>query len=59
MPLWLKYVSDLNPLSYEVPALRGVPVATQDRVGAGFLALVVADALAVTAASSLVNRLAR
>jgi len=54
--VWLKYASDLNR-SYEVDAVRGVPVGTPDRVGAGLLALVVAIALAVTAASSLVNRL--
>jgi ABC-2 type transport system permease protein len=59
MPHWLKYVSEVNPLSYEVDALRGLLVGTQDHLGTDFLALFVAVAVAVTAASSLVNRLAR
>ncbi len=59
MPHWLKYLSEVNPLSYEVDALRGLLVGTQDHLGTDFLALVAAVAVAVTAASSLVNRLAR
>jgi ABC-2 type transport system permease protein len=59
MPHWLRYLSDVNPLSYEVDALRGLLVGTQDHLAADFLALAVAVAVAVTAASSLVNRLAR
>ena len=59
MPHWLKYLSEVNPLSYEVDALRGLLVGTQDHLATDFLALVVAVTVAVTAASSLVNRLAR
>jgi ABC-2 type transport system permease protein len=59
MPHWLKYLSGVNPLSYEVDALRGLLVGTQDHLGTDFLALVVAVVVAVAAASSLVDRLAR
>jgi ABC-2 type transport system permease protein len=59
MPHWLKDLSTVNPLSYEVDALRGLLVGVQDHLGQDFLALVTAVVVGVTAASSLVNRLAR
>ena len=59
MPQWLKDLSRVNPLSYEVDALRGLLVGTPDHLGQDSLALLVAVAVGVTAASSLVNRLAR
>jgi ABC-2 type transport system permease protein len=59
MPRWLKDLSKVNPLSYEVDALRGLLVGVQDHLGQDFLALAIAVLVAVTTASSLVNRLAR
>jgi ABC-2 type transport system permease protein len=59
MPGWLRALSRVNPLSYEVDALRGLLVGTADHLGQDFLALAIAVAVGVTAASSLVNRLAR
>jgi len=59
MPGWLKDLSKVNPLGYEVDALRGLLVGTPDQLGQDFCALVLAVLVGVTAASSLVNRLAR
>jgi ABC-2 type transport system permease protein len=59
MPGWLRDLSKVNPLSYEVDALRGLLVGTQDHLGQDLLALTVALVVGVLAASSLVNRLAR
>lgn len=59
MPHWLSDLSKVNPLSYEVDALRGLLVGTQYHLGQDFLALLLAVAVGVVAASSLVDRLAR
>ncbi|AGS67647.1 ABC transporter permease [Streptomyces collinus] len=59
MPGWLQAVSRVNPLSYQVDALRGLLLGTPAHLGADFGVLAVAAALGVTAASSLLGRLAR
>ena len=59
MPGWLQVISAFNPLSYEVDGLRGVLLGTPSHLGEDFLILVVALAVMVTAASSLLPRLAR
>ncbi|MFE2885013.1 ABC transporter permease [Streptomyces sp. NPDC059272] len=59
MPGWLQAVSKVNPLSYEVDALRGLLLGTPSHVGTDFAVLLVAAALGVAAASSLLGRLAR
>ncbi|MET7682596.1 ABC transporter permease [Streptomyces sp. NPDC005423] len=59
MPGWLQAVSKVNPLSYEVDALRGLLLGTPAHLGADFAVLVVAAVLGVAAASSLLGRLAR
>ena len=59
MPGWLQSVTVVNPLSYEVDALRGMLVGTQANLGQDFGVLALAVVVSVTAASSLVNRLAR
>ncbi|MFG2265525.1 ABC transporter permease [Streptomyces sp. NPDC048720] len=59
MPGWLQAVSKVNPLSYQVDALRGLLIGTPAHLGADFGVLAVAAALGVTAASSLLGRLAR
>lgn len=56
---WLQAVSRFNPLSYQVDALRGLLVGTHAHLAADFGVLVVAAALGITAASSLLGRLAR
>jgi ABC-2 type transport system permease protein len=59
MPEWLRVLSKVNPLSYEVDALRGVLIGSHASLWTDFAVLVVAVAVGVTASSSLVNRLAR
>jgi len=59
MPGWLKVLSRVNPLTYEVDALRGLLVGSASHLGLDFAVLVGAVVLGVTTASSLVARLAR
>ncbi|MGW0945546.1 ABC transporter permease [Streptomyces sp. NPDC002623] len=59
MPGWLQAVSKVNPLSYEVDALRGLLLGTPAHLALDFGVLIVAAALGITAASSLLGRLAR
>ncbi|MFI7405572.1 ABC transporter permease [Streptomyces sp. NPDC049541] len=59
MPGWLQAVSKVNPLSYQVDALRGLLLGTHAHVALDFAVLLVAGALGITAASSLLGRLAR
>ncbi|MFF7473946.1 ABC transporter permease [Streptomyces sp. NPDC008092] len=59
MPGWLQVVSRINPLSYQVDALRGLLLGTPAHLGLDFGVLAVAAALGIAAASSLLGRLAR
>lgn len=59
MPGWLRALSTINPLSYQVDALRGLLIHSPANLGLDFLVLLVAVAVGVTAASCLVSRLAR
>jgi ABC-2 type transport system permease protein len=59
MPGWLQVVSKVNPLSYEVDALRGLLLGTHDHLLADYGVLVLAAGLGIFAASSLLGRLAR
>jgi ABC-2 type transport system permease protein len=59
MPPWLRTLSRINPLSYEVDALRGLLTGAHAHLGLDFLVLLIAVAIGVTTASSLVGRLAR
>jgi ABC-2 type transport system permease protein len=59
MPGWLQVVSRLNPLSYEVSALRGLLLGTPTTLWLDFLVLVAAALAAITAASGLLGRLTR
>jgi ABC-2 type transport system permease protein len=59
MPGWLQAVSKVNPLSYQVDALRGLLLGTHAHVALDFGVLLVAAALGIAAASSLLGRLAR
>ncbi|KOG31468.1 ABC transporter permease [Streptomyces resistomycificus] len=59
MPGWLRTVSKVNPLSYQVDALRGLLLGTPAHLALDFAVLIVAAALGITAASSLLGRLAR
>jgi ABC-2 type transport system permease protein len=59
MPVWLKAVTVINPLSYEVDGLRGVLLGTSSHVALDFGVLIVALVVAITTASALLPRLAR
>ncbi|MEU6715662.1 ABC transporter permease [Nonomuraea sp. NPDC046802] len=59
MPTWLQYVSAVNPLSYQVDALRGLLLGIPAHLPLDFAVLLAATAIGITAASGLLGRLAR
>lgn len=59
MPGWLQVLSRVNPLSYEVDALRGMLIGTSANLVLDFGVMVFAVTLGIAAASALVGRLAR
>ncbi|MFJ9034266.1 ABC transporter permease [Streptomyces sp. NPDC102274] len=59
MPGWLQVISKINPLSYQVDALRGLLLGTPSHLLLDFGVLLLAAALGIAAASSLLGRLAR
>ncbi|MGW0971170.1 ABC transporter permease [Streptomyces sp. NPDC002516] len=59
MPGWLQAVSLVNPLSYQVDALRGLLLGTPAHLPLDYGVLAVAAALGIWSASSLLGRLAR
>ena len=59
MPPWLQAISHVNPLSYEVDALRGLLLGTHAHILVDFGVLIVAAVLGIALASSLLDRLAR
>ena len=59
MPGWLQVLSKVNPLSYEVDALRGLLIGAHAHLGEDFVVLVVAVVIGISTASALVSRLAR
>ena len=59
MPGWLKALSLVNPLTYEVDALRGLLINTHTHLPLDFAVLAIALVAGIITASSLVARLAR
>jgi ABC-2 type transport system permease protein len=59
MPGWLQVVNHINPLSYEVEALRGLLVGTSARLLLDFGVLLVSAVAMIAIASALLPRLAR
>ncbi|MEK2479084.1 MULTISPECIES: ABC transporter permease [Streptomyces] len=59
MPGWLQTVSRINPLSYQVDALRGLLLGTPSHLGLDFAVLAAASVAGIAAASALLGRLAR
>ncbi|HEY2689155.1 MAG TPA: ABC transporter permease, partial [Streptosporangiaceae bacterium] len=59
MPGWLQAISKVNPLSYEVDALRGLLIGTEARLALDAAVLVFATAAGVTVSALLLPRLAR
>ena len=59
MPSWVRAISHVNRLSYEVDALRGLLLGTPAHIGADLAVLVAAASLGIADASALLPRLAR
>ena len=59
MPGWLQMVNHVNPLSYEVDALRGLLIGTPTNLWLDFAVLLGSAALMITGASALLPRLVR
>jgi ABC-2 type transport system permease protein len=59
MPGWVRVLSKVNPLSYEVDALRGLLIGTRANLPLDYGVLALAVLGAVVVASSLIDRLAR
>jgi ABC-2 type transport system permease protein len=59
MPGWLQVINHVNPLSYEVDALRGLLIGTPTNLWLDFAVLVGSAALMITGASALLPRLVR
>jgi ABC-2 type transport system permease protein len=59
MPGWLQAISKVNPLSYEVSALRGLLIAVPTNLALDAGVLTGATVADVTVASLLLPRLAR
>ena len=59
MPGWLRVISHINPLSYEVSALRGLLLGLPTTYWLDFTVLVAAALAGICAAASLLGRLAR
>jgi ABC-2 type transport system permease protein len=59
MPPWLRWLSEVNPLSYEVNALRALLLGIPGDTWVDVTVLVVAAALGIVAASTLLRRLVR
>lgn len=59
MPGWLQAVSRVNPLSYQVDALRGLLLGTPSHLWLDFGVLCLAALVGIGAASGLMGRLAR
>jgi ABC-2 type transport system permease protein len=59
MPIWLRALSTANPLSYQVDALRGMLLGTPSHLLLDFGVLLAALTAGITAAATLLPRLAR
>ena len=59
MPQWLRALALVNPLSYEVDALRGLLIGTPAHLPLDFAVLTLSVIVGVATASSLVDPLAR
>jgi ABC-2 type transport system permease protein len=59
MPGWVRAVALINPLSYEVNALRTLLLGLPGNVAVDFAALLFSAACGITAASALLRRLVR
>ena len=59
MPAWLRGISHVNPLTYEVAGLRGLLINQGTNLWLDFGVLIVAAGAGIGAAAALLGRLAR
>jgi ABC-2 type transport system permease protein len=59
MPRWLQVISNGNPLSYQVAALRGLLIGTPTNLWLDFAVLAGSSAVGIGTAAALLGRLAR
>jgi ABC-2 type transport system permease protein len=59
MPAWIRAITGINPLTYEVEGLRGLLIGTPTNLALDFGVLIVALLAGITAAAALLGRLAR
>jgi ABC-2 type transport system permease protein len=59
MPAWLQVINHVNPLSYQVEALRGLLIGLPARLPLDFAVLAGSSALTIAVASALLGRLAK
>jgi ABC-2 type transport system permease protein len=59
MPGWVQAIVVVNPLSYQVNALRGLLIGTSAAIALDFGVVILALMIGIVAASSLLGRLAR
>jgi ABC-2 type transport system permease protein len=59
MPEWLRWLSTVNPLSYEVNALRTLLIGTPSNALLDMGVLIVAALAGIVTASALLRRLVR
>jgi ABC-2 type transport system permease protein len=59
MPGWLQLLSRINPLSYEVDALRGLLIGSAANIALDFAVLIAAAGAGILAAAAFLDRLAR
>ena len=57
MPSWLQWISAINPLRYEIDALRGMLIGTQSDLALDFLVLLLACGLGIVTSARLIPRL--
>ncbi len=59
MPGWLQVINRINPLGYEVDALRGLLIGVPTNLALDFGVLIGAAAVLISVAAALLTRLAR
>jgi ABC-2 type transport system permease protein len=59
MPGWLQVFNHINPLGYELDALRGLLIGVPAQLGLDFGVLIAASVVMISIASALLGQLAR
>jgi ABC-2 type transport system permease protein len=59
MPGWIQAISHVNPLSYQVEALRGLLIGAPARLALDFAVLVGAAGLAIAVAAAILHRMVK